>query len=91
MAPWQREKSVKMMNYLTGKRPVSEVREPSQNPLLRTSETPGALAKKLMFPVPLIDLKLLGRTRGKRCRSFKSAALATLTSFQPSHISAGTY
>ena len=31
-----------------------------------------------MIPVPLIDLKLLVGACGKRCRSFKSAALAAV-------------
>jgi hypothetical protein len=33
-----------------------------------------------MILVPLLDLKFLGRTRGTRCRNFKSAALAESSS-----------
>ncbi len=55
-------------------RPLSEVRDPSRHPLSRTSESLGA--GRLIIPVPLFDLKSLGRTCSMQCSDFRSAALA---------------
>src|SRR6266852_1479266 len=55
--------------------PVSEVRATSQRAPTRTSETKGGTGKYLM-PAPLFDLKFPLRTCSKRCRNFKSSALA---------------
>src|SRR5262249_58090790 len=54
--------------------PASEVRDALQHPRDTNFGSKGATASFIMA-VPLFDLKVLERACGRRCRTFKSAAL----------------
>jgi hypothetical protein len=88
MWAWQREKSVKMMKSLTGRCPISDVREPSLHPPDIELRKQRAIGEKYWFPVPRIDFKLPDELAVTAAGATNRRHRAPLTSLCPSHISA---